>query len=792
MGSGKPGRYIWFLTEKSLPDTIGNKATNLRWLAQKGFSVPRTWVIRWEAFERYAQKDLAVIEAITKELAVFLDEEAAFAVRSSANLEDSLEHSFAGQFKTVLGVQGLKAILEAITTVWDSAHSPAVQAYLAKLPPRQRSLRMGVILQQMISPVVSGVSFSRNPITGDDEVIVEAVPGMGTALVQDGVTPLRWVSQENQWKKNPLEAPVANEVIAQVVAQTRRAAQLFRKDVDLEWVYDGQELFWVQLREITSLKNLTIYSNRISKELLPGMIKPLIWSVNNPLVVKVWVDLLTEMVGKNDLNLDDMAKCFYYRAYFNLTALGRIWEILGMPREILEMTMGVLPPQEGRRRFKLSRRMLSLLPRLAGFLWNKWKLGNRFMQEYPLLVSTFERYEWRNTAGLSETELLVEIDRLYTDTQRLVYFNINVPILMMLYNTLLGRLLKKVGVDLVTFDLMEGMAEHLDFDPLVALQELRQVYAGLDPALREHISHCSYTEFQALQGIPNFQLSVAYFIQRFGHLSDSGNDFSAVPWREKPEVVLKLVSQSITPPESAAVKVRLGEIKLKGLQKYWTHLMYRRARQFRLHREQVSSLYTYAYGLFRPYFLALGKRFSAHGALKDPADIFYLSLDEVREMAGGSFDQDVQQMVEDRKKEMEQCCNILLPNLIYGDTAPVLQAQAAEKLTGVPASRGFYSGPAKVVRGLDDFHKVKSGDVLVIPYSDVGWTPLFAHAGAVVAESGGMLSHSAIVAREYRIPAVVSVAGAMQLADHTHLTVDGYRGEVILGSLPSLQGAVNA
>jgi pyruvate,water dikinase len=130
--------------------------------------------------------------------------------------------------------------------------------------------------------------------------------------------------------------------------------------------------------------------------------------------------------------------------------------------------------------------------------------------------------------------------------------------------------------------------------------------------------------------------------------------------------------------------------------------------------------------------------------------------------------------------EMEQCRNILLPALIYGDAAPMSQNEAAEKLTGVPASRGFYSGPAKVVHGLDDFHKVQPGDVLVIPYSDVGWTPLFAHAGAVVAESGGMLSHSAIVAREYRIPAVVSVTGAMQLTDHTPLTVDGFRGEVIL------------
>jgi pyruvate,water dikinase len=86
----------------------------------------------------------------------------------------------------------------------------------------------------------------------------------------------------------------------------------------------------------------------------------------------------------------------------------------------------------------------------------------------------------------------------------------------------------------------------------------------------------------------------------------------------------------------------------------------------------------------------------------------------------------------------------------------------------------------KVLQSTEDFGKLDSGDVLVIPYSDVGWTPLFAKAGAVVSESGGILSHSSIIAREYKIPAVVSVTGACRLADNTVVTVDGYSGKIIL------------
>jgi pyruvate,water dikinase len=780
MGKAKPGRYVFEFTAKRAPATVGNKAFNLHRLMQKGVRVPRTFVVSWDAYDRYAQDDVRVIEAVQKELTDRLDPARAYAVRSSANIEDTLEHSFAGQFKTVLGVQGEDPIVQAIWSVWATAHSPAVQTYLQKFPTDQRELRMAVIVQEMVKPAVSGVSFSRNPLTGEDEIIVEAVQGVGTALVQDGSTPLHWVSQRGQWKVRPKDSPVEESLIKEVVEQTRHIARMFKTDVDLEWVYDGQELVWVQMREISSLKHLIIYSNRIAKELLPGMIKPLVWSVNVPLVNTVWVDLLSELVGKNDLKLDDMARSFYYRTYFNLSALGRVWNVLGMPRESLEMMMGILPHVEGQRNFKPTMRMVSLMPRLMGFLWNKWRLGGRFEQEYPRLAARFDGYGWRSAERLSETELLEEIDQLYADVQRLVYYNINVPILMAIYNALLGRSLKRVGVDMAAFDLMEGMTEQLDFDPQVSLKGLRQAYADLDASMRERILECSYAEFQGLEGIALLQEKISDFLRRFGHLSDSGNDFSAVPWREKPGVVLKLVSQAAPTEDPPKAKVCMGDVKLKGLRGGWAKLMHRRAQNFRLYREQISSLYTFAYGLFRPYFLALGGHFATRRVLREPTDIFYLGWAEVREIVSGGLEKDYQALAEDRKVEMGRCQEVVLPVLIYGDVAPVVEVGAVEKLTGVATSRGYYSGPVKVVQGLEDFNKVQPGDVLVIPYSDVGWTPLFARVGAVVAESGGMLSHSSIVAREYQIPAVVSVAGAMRLHDGTLVSVDGFRGEVIL------------
>jgi phosphoenolpyruvate synthase/pyruvate phosphate dikinase len=104
----------------------------------------------------------------------------------------------------------------------------------------------------------------------------------------------------------------------------------------------------------------------------------------------------------------------------------------------------------------------------------------------------------------------------------------------------------------------------------------------------------------------------------------------------------------------------------------------------------------------------------------------------------------------------------------------------AQKLAGIPTSPGYFQGNLRVVRSSNDFEKVKPGDVLAIPFSDVAWTPLFSKAGAVIAESGGVLSHSAIIAREYGIPCVVSVYRACDLPDETEVLVDGYKGTILI------------
>jgi phosphohistidine swiveling domain-containing protein len=779
-----PDGYIFSLEETDRIQGIGNKAKNLRFLANKGFPTPVTYVCTWDAHARYVQDDVQIVEALKAELAAKLDGEKKYAVRSSANFEDSLDSSFAGQFKSVLDVQGVDGILQAIWSIWATTESPAIQAYLGQNGAAIRDLQMAVLIQEMVFPQVSGVAFSKNPITGLDEVVVEAVRGSGEALVQEGVTPERWINKWGTWTSLPGDSNdgqgIELDLVEKVVRQAKEIARAYGRPVDLEWVYDGHEVQWVQLREITSL-DVPIYSNRISKEVFPGIIKPLIWSVNVPLVNGAWVALLTELIGPNDIEPEDLAGYFYSRAYFNMGALGQVFELLGLPRETLELLMGIEVEGPERPSFRPSPNTYALLPRMLRFGLDKARFARRVETFLPAMEEGFQAFQEKQVGKLGEEQLLGEIDRLYPLAQETAYYNIVTPLLMQVYDRILKGQLGRLDVDFESFDLTGGMQELERFEPNVHLARLYRLYSALDEDLRARIGDSRYEQLSTLTGAEPLKRGIARFLEQFGHLSDSGNDFSHEPWRENPDLILQMVA-NYTPLGAGAVdKVRLEELQLPALRRPLFKSIYNRARRFRWYREAVSSLYTFGYGLFRDYFLALGEHFVRRGIISQGDDIFYLYMDEVREIVeAGRLAHDCQARVKERKDEIERVRDIAPPDIIYGDKAPPVDAKQGKGLKGIPTSRGHYTGPARVLQGIQDFGKLQESDVLVIPYSDVGWTPLFTKAGAVIAESGGILSHSSIIAREYGIPAVVSVPGACQIADDTLVTVDGYRGEIVI------------
>jgi len=773
--------YLIHLNGRGVPNSIGNKAINLRRLAEIGVRIPNTHVVTWDAYRRYKEDDVKLVEELQRDLTRNVSPESSYAVRSSANIEDDIDRSFAGQFKSVLNVQGVDNVFQAIWAIWATATSNNVQSYLEKRGGTAHDLFMAVIIQQMIPPVYAGVALSRNPVTGADEVVVEAVEGSGDALVQSGVTPHRWINKWGTYIHKPEADIIPSSLIDQVIQETRMVAEKLKSHVDLEWVFDGTNLYWLQVREITTLNRHNVYSNHISKEMLPGMIKPLIGSVNIPLVCSMWVRLVTEMVGKTGVKPEDLARPFYYRVYFNMGTLGQIFQEVGMPADSVETLMGLAPPGATKPSMKPTPKTLLRLPNLLVFFLDKWFFEPKMRKALKQIRQQFETIDYQQISQLEPSQLLEEIDRLFDIVQNAAYYNIVGPLLMMMYNRVLNNQLKKFGVDLSQLDLVAELPELSDYDPNFHLHALHEKFLALDKGIQEEIKQSSYTEFLNLSEIEEFKQEVSRFLDRFGQFSDNGNDFSVIPWRESPDMVLDLIVNFTPAAASTEEKIQFSDLDLTGFRRMGVGLFYRRARDFRLLREQISSSYTYGYGLFRYYYLALGEHLVQQGLLDDARDVFYLHDSEIRQLVTDhKADFDARRVVSKHKEDIKRFENIALPPVIYGDDPPPIEDPTQDKLVGVPTSIGHYTGKVSVVRGITDFNKVQQGDVLVIPYSDVGWTPLFARAGAVVAESGGLLSHSSIVAREYNIPAVVSVAGATQLQDQTLVTVNGHNGEVLI------------
>ncbi len=258
-------------------------------------------------------------------------------------------------------------MIAAVQLVLRGAESESAKSYASARTGTGRAVRMAVIVQEMVRPVMSGVAFSANPVTGFAETIIEAVPGTGEGLVQRGETPERWIRKAGAWKAVPRPNQLPEEVAERLAHDVARMAKRYGRPVDVEWVLAGDGPVYVQIRPITGIGKVSYYSNRFSREVLPGIIVPLVWSVNIPLVNGAWIRLLEQLVGPTGLAPDDLAARLYCRAYFNMGALGTVFDILGLPRESLELLSGMEKAEGQRPQVRLTLKSLSKTPRVLAF-----------------------------------------------------------------------------------------------------------------------------------------------------------------------------------------------------------------------------------------------------------------------------------------------------------------------------------------------------------------------------------------------------------------------------------------
>lgn len=733
---------------------VGQKAATLSQLKRWGYPVPIGWVLPpgddAEPLINFVQPS----------------EAEPLVARSSAVGEDSELASAAGQYETILNVTSREMLRRAIARIQASYDEPTVMLYR-----RERGLpedAMAILIQKQVRGVFSGVAFSRDPIAGHgDAVVIEALPGDAKLVVSGEVTPEQYrvvLTLADNIEDDTLvqiegEGDVPPALIKQVALLARNLENRFHGvPQDIEWSYDGQNLWLLQSRPITTL--LPIWTRKIAAEVIPGLIRPLTWSINRPLTCGVWGEIFTLVLGKRATGLDfnQTATLHYSRAYFNASLLGQIFRRMGLPAESLEfLTRGA----------KFSKPPLSStlrnVPGLLRLLGRELSLEKDFQQdEKQHFAPSLSMMSEQPVENLSSVELLARVDLILELLRRATYYSIMAPLSASLRGTIFR--VKDTEID----------------NSLTPEVEAMNAIATLAVQARQVVSSSGHGVFEQLgesQEGRNILRQFEQLLERYGYLSQVGTDIAVPTWKEEPqavrEVFVHLVREGNEPQRRTERRGKRrggavqGRVDLKG---------------------RVTEVYSRLLAELRWCFVALEQVWLQARLLSHSGDIFFLEFDEVRRVVDGSDLELVHQLgrvVERRRSQLDQDrqFNFVHP-LVYGNhpascASPASPASPASLLQGIGASPGMVEGRVKVLTSWQLLSEIDPETILVVPYTDSGWAPLLARAGGLIAEVGGRLSHGAIVAREYGIPAVMDIHNATQLLrDGQRVRINGQLGIV--------------
>lgn len=816
-------------------ERVGGKAASLARLLGQGFQVPPGYVItvptlrvflahhhlesvlqrqEWTSADsqriRAQILSLPVPDKLKRPiLAAYGELGGPVAVRSSMVSEDGEAASFAGQLDTVLNVEGQTEILEAVKQCWSSLLNWRLLTYLAereRLPdPPLLDLGLAVIMQRMVEARAAGVAFSADPVSGQPDVIIEAVRGLGDVLVAGRVTPDRYrVDRHGHLvEATPVDAgsPVLETTQVLHLAQLiRQAAATSSHPQDIEWAWDGKSVYLLQSRPITSLVGLRVYSNTMASEMVPGLIKPLVWSYIVPCKLeKVFGRVLTELIGPNDYDFKLLAKPIHSRIYVDQTMLDELLVKLGLPDNFAEI-MHHQTAAKHRQRMSLNPSLIRTLARIIRFAWQRFRSVDRisaYVQQHQQDLEPYRRAEWSTQ---NPQELLAETEKLATVCSETMWFTFIARLNMQLRYGLLRRLLIKWAPDINPAELINGLAGVKSLETHYELQRLALLAKQLGPQARhvllEESDETIRSELITSQAGLALISAVDAFLGEYGFLSTLGTDFSQEPWIENPTPIWQAIGRLAAAPEEGGNGRRAAVLRDEARQRTLAQLRGpRRALFSRLLpstvtyislQENTSMLIAQDTYQMRRLFLTIARGLVQTGALHDSADLFYLTRDEVQQLLHGQLPHEVaQDLVTTRRLQMDIDAHLDLPDTIYGDCAPAHSARPSINqayLEGLSGSAGRAEGAAQILFNPAQAPATLSkSDILVVPFTDVSWTPLLIGVGGIVAETGGQLSHTSIVAREYGLPAVVNVKRATQvISDGQAIVVDGNDGRVYL------------
>ncbi len=768
-------------------------------------------------------------------------QELPLAVRSSATAEDQANASFAGQLETYLNIRGLPALLEHIQRCWASLWSERVIAYIANQGLDYHNVSMSVVVQCMIPSVVSGVMFTVNPVSGkQNEVVINASWGLGEAIVSGVVSPDtitatkadgRVIERQTSLKEIMItysaeggteEVPIPEDLrsvpilsdqqVRELSALARKIEGYYGKPQDIEWGYYNGQWYLLQSRPITTLAPTEEhsypsgeYNRSMFIEIFPEPLSPVFLSVVEPLF-KDMLDFTIRSLGFQPPEGIQPIGVFHNQPYFNRNYIAAAFQPLSpaVRDPLVAQMVNPFSDQEELSGVELSFPYLRMAANILRFMIIFPRKLSGILANYQAEIEDAASFPCQ---AASEEEICRLIHRLPFEfaNKLLNYDFLMIAVIGRTYR-LLGALLKRYygsDTDTVVARLISGVTGNVTMETNKHLWDLSRA-AQLEPEVERVLRRVEPTLVRpALQGFPagrGFLQAVDRFLTEFGH-REVHMDILYPTWSEDPEPVFAFVTSYLDVDEAQSPYQQ--QERLVREREELTRMVMRKTekglagrliiaplfqwllRQTQIHTRERDTMHFEMTRLFPPIrrlMQELGSRWAAAGLFEEEDDIFYLGVDEMTELAQNI--QPVHEKVKARKAAFATSQKNPGPNMIRDGEAIYAQeigiGDKESGLRGVAGSPGRVAGTTCVIMGPEEFGKLKKGDILVAPITNPVWTPLFAIAGGLVTEVGGILSHGAIVAREYGIPAVMSVPGATRrLLDGQRVTVDGSKGVIL-------------
>lgn len=748
----------------------GQKAINLQKLINAGINVPAFSMIEHDALSGGKELDLS-------KLPVLRDASGCkFAVRSSASAEDSDSASFAGQFRTFLNV-GRDEIESKARLCFESLHAENIRRYAENNGLAADGLKMDVIVQRMVNAELSGVIFTSNPQGLLNESVITVGKGLGENVVSEKTetTSYYYSTTDRLYYYDGKENLLSDPLVEKLIGISENIQNILGEFLDIEFAIEKGEVYILQARKITTLSGNSplILDNSNIVESYPGISLPLTVSFVHMVYSGVFRGVCRRIV-KNKKVLDQKQDVYNNmvgnangRLYYKISNWYTVLRFLPFSKKIIPIwqeMLGVKAKSSGEEvSVPLHVRVMSYFNFLAELL--------RAPKNMEKLEKDFHEVNDDFYGKFSDSMTSGELRAIYEEIKEKLFGVWDVTLINDMYafiftSLLKSRLKKRGRTDDQINQFISGISDIESMKPMKALVDIAYH--------KETLSNEAY------------QKAKSDYIRKYGDRSLEELKLESVTFRTSPETFDERVEYYRADRERLArMYSELKEHGAAPLEKNdpLTGFLRKRASLGIKNREISRLNRSRVYGIVRQIFLTLGRHAAEQGLLCHPRDIFCLTVDEAFDIP-----QNARELVERRKGQYALFAQLPPYARLIFETSEFDKNHATvnsyhkhiskNRLSGTPCSFGVVEGKARVITDVTSVGDIR-GKILVTRMTDPGWVFLLAAAKGVISEKGSLLSHTAIISRELKIPSIVGVDGLLQtVRDGDMLRMDGRSGVI--------------